>query len=213
MSRIRYILFDAANTLIHKPALWERLQGPLKEHGYDVPDELLKRNHKLLSECLRFPDRTTKEFYKGFNGELLYSLGISPTTELLEGIFASCTYLPWEKFGDTAFIQSLNMPVGILSNFNSTLNQLANKEFGDLFKHIFISEDHGVAKPQREFYEIAVKKIGLDASEILYIGDSIKLDMEPGISVGMKCLLIDRDNVYPLYKQRISSLEDLKAYL
>ena len=213
MSDIKYILFDAANTLIHKPMLWKNLQSSLKKFSHNVPEELLKRNHKLLSECLRFPDRTSKEFYLGFNSELLYSLGISPTSELLDEIFSSCTYLQWEKFSDTIIIDSIHLPCGIISNFNSTLTEIINKEFGEKFKHILVSENYGVVKPSLQFYEIAANKIGFAPNEILYIGDSIKLDIEPAIKVSFNTLLIDRDNVYPIYINRITSLEALTLYL
>ncbi|MBA3704403.1 MAG: HAD family hydrolase [Bacteroidetes bacterium] len=213
MSTIKYILFDAANTLIHKPLLWKNLQSSLTKFSYKVPDEILKRNHKLISECLQFPDRTSKEFYKAFNSELLYSLGISPSQELLDDIFASCSYLPWEKFSDTSVIDSLNLPIGILSNFNNSLKVTINKEFGELFKHVFISENYGVAKPNPDFYKIVVKETGFTPSEILYIGDSIKLDMEPAIKISLNTLLIDRDGLYPIYKNRITSLEQLTLYL
>lgn len=213
MSKIKYILFDAANTLIHKPILWGNIQLALAKFGHKVPDDLLKKNHKLLSECLRFPDRTSKEFYKGFNSELLYSLGISPSSELLDEIFTSCTYLPWEKFSDTKIIDSLELPMGVLSNFNSTLKEIIYKEFGDVFKHIFVSENYGVAKPDTQFYERALNEIGLAPNEILYIGDSIKLDMEPSIKTNFKCLLIDRENVFPVYENRITSLEQITLYL
>jgi FMN phosphatase YigB (HAD superfamily) len=213
MRHIKYILFDAANTLIHKPLLWKNLQVVLSKSGYEVPDDLIRRNHKLLSEHVKFPDRTSRDFYSGFNSDLLYSLGISPSPELLDEIFTACTYLPWEKFSDTEIIDSLQLPVGILSNFNNTLKDTISEKFGEVFKHIFISENYGVAKPDLKFYEIAIRETGFAPHEILYIGDSIKLDMEPAIRSSLNSLLIDRDNVYPVYKNRITSLDQLTLYL
>lgn len=213
MSKTKYILFDAANTIIHKPMLWINIESSLKKFGHDVPGELLRRNHKLLSEFLIFPDRTSKEFYKRFNSELLYSLGISPTDELLDEIFTSCSYLPWERFSDTKIIDSFHLPAGILSNFNNSLKETIHKEFGEVFKDIFVSENYGVKKPNLRFYEIAVKEIGFYPSQILYIGDSIKLDMEPAKETSLNNLLIDRDNIYPIYKRKITSLEQIKLYL
>lgn len=213
MSDIKYILFDAANTLIHKPALWINLQSTLKKFDQDVPVDLLKRNHKLISECIRFPDKTSKAFYQEFNSELLYSIGIMPTQELLDDVFKACTYLPWEKFSDTKVIDSLKLPVGILSNFNSSLKDTIKKEFGDVFKHIFISENYGVGKPDVKFYEIAIKEIGFAPNEILYVGDSIKLDMHSALKAGLTPVLIDREDIYPFYINSISSLDALTLYL
>lgn len=213
MSEIKFVLFDAANTLIHKPLLWKRFQLALQKFDHTISDVSLRQKHKLISESIKFPDRTSKEFYRNFNSELLVSLGIPPNEELLDKIFSLCTYLPWEKFDDTKILDSLNLPLGVLSNFNNTLNTTLEKEFNSIFKHVFISENFGVSKPDPKFYEIAVKKIGIDPSTILYVGDSIQLDMEPAEKIALKTVLIDRDHVYPTYKNRISSLNQLRLYL
>jgi putative hydrolase of the HAD superfamily len=211
---ISYLLFDAANTLIHKPLLWERLDGVLRTAGYEVPPALLRRNHKLLSEWQHFPDRTSGEFYRRFNGDLLYSLGISPTDDLLDAVFKACTYLPWEPFADTAVLRTLPYPIGIVSNFNNGLTELAHRLFGaDVFRHIVISEVEGVAKPEARFYEAALRTVGVAPEEILYIGDSIRLDMEPAARLGLQTALIDRDGTYPVFPRRLDSLADLPALI
>ena len=106
MQNIKYILFDAANTVIHKPVLWPSMQAVLLKYGYTVPEEKLKLHHKLLSEVVNFPDRTSKEFYLYFNAELLMSLGIIPSEEILNDLFAACSYLPWERFNDTEWLNT-----------------------------------------------------------------------------------------------------------
>jgi FMN phosphatase YigB (HAD superfamily) len=213
MTKIQYILFDAANTLIHKPLLWERLQTVFEKFGYKISIEILKKMHKLNSENIDFPDKTSEEFYINFNSELLISLGISPNQKLLEEMFLACTYLPWEKFEDTKIIDSLMLPIGVLSNFNSTLLDHLDNNFGLIFKHVLISENYGLAKPEVSFYKSAINEIGINPSNILYVGDSIKLDMDPAEKIGINAILIDRDNIYPNYKKRISSLNQLINYI
>jgi HAD superfamily hydrolase (TIGR01509 family) len=211
---IKHIFFDAANTLIHKPVLWVRLDAVFKKHGFNVEPSTLRRTHKLLSEEIKFPDRTSKEFYSSFNARLLRSLGLPDEENMLSDIFDACTYLPWVKFDDTAFLSTIkSQDLNIISNFNSSLKQTIEKEFGSIFKNIFISEDHKLSKPDPGFYRMAVEKAGVVAEECLYIGDSIKLDVEPSLSIGMKALLIDRDEVYPEFQKRIVSLEQLTQHL
>lgn len=209
MGEIQYILFDAANTLIHKPLLWERFQGVLQRSGLKIPDEMLKKNHKLISEAIHFPDRTSADFYKNFNAEVLYSLGIIPTEKILDDLFDACTYLDWKRFEDTEVISSLMVPMGILSNFNTGLDKKVGDLFGPVFGHIISSEAHGIGKPDGRFYKLALDKIGLEAKHILYIGDSIKLDMEPAQNLGFRTLLIDRDKIFPFFDRRIESLKQI----
>jgi putative hydrolase of the HAD superfamily len=210
---IKYIFFDVSATLLGKPVLFTTIQNTLKDHNYYVSLDDIKHKHKLLSEVIHFPDRTDQEFYKKFNLNLLYLLGIVPTAGLLDAVFKNCTYLPWEKFEDTSVLTELGVPLGIISNFNTTLKDKLNFFFGDIFQDIFVSEELGVAKPSVEFYKRALEKIPFTAEEVLYIGDSIKLDMEPATSLGIETLIIDRDNFYPNLEKRISSLNEIKNYL
>jgi putative hydrolase of the HAD superfamily len=208
---IKYMLFDAANTLIYKPELWVKFNDVLLNYGYKVNSEELKHKHKLLSEVVKFPDVTSQSFYNTFNKELLNALGIIDSPELLEALFTACKYLPWEVFPDTTHLKNYtDTPLGVISNFNSGLSVLLQNKLPEVnFKDIIISETEGISKPSLEFYKIAIERTGLKPSEILYIGDSLKLDIIPAKSLGFQVKLIDRDFAYPASPYRISSIKDL----
>ncbi|HNJ59047.1 MAG: HAD-IA family hydrolase [Bacteroidetes bacterium] len=210
---IKYIFFDVSGTLLTKPVLYHKIQEALEQFGFLVPLNELKFKHKLLSEIIHFPDQTNKEFYKNFNAELLRTLGILPDDALLEEIFTKCTYLPWEKFEDTEILKQLNIPIGIISNFNITLREKIEHFFGKIFANILVSEELGIAKPNIEFYQKALQTIEYKAKEVLYIGDSIKLDIEPATKIGLKTLLIDRDNFYCSSKYKITNLAEITNHL
>lgn len=210
---VKYIFFDVSGTLLGKPILFEKINEVLIRFGYPVSIDELKYKHKLLSEIIHFPDRTDENFYSYFNSELLRLLGIVPSEELLKAIFSNCTYLPWEKFEDTEVLSEIDVPMGIISNFNSTLKDKLNQFFGPVFKDVLVSEELGVAKPKIAFYERALERLNFTPDEVLYIGDSIKLDIEPAMSLGIKSLLIDRDNFYNSSEYKINSLVEIKNYL
>jgi putative hydrolase of the HAD superfamily len=210
---IKYIFFDVSGTILGKPSLFQKINDVLIAFGYVISLDELKQKHKLLSEVIHFPDRTDEQFYMHFNSELLRLLGIVPSEEILNAIFKNCTYLPWEKFEDANVLSQIKLPIGIISNFNSTLKEKLNQFFGPVFKDILVSEELGVAKPKIEFYQKALDKIGYSANEILYVGDSIKLDIEPATQLGMKCLLIDRDNFYQNSSYKIASLNEISQFI
>lgn len=213
-SKYKVLLLDAANTIIHKPKLISRFLEALNEAGIAIEEEILRRRHKLISEVVDFPDQTSEQFYAGFNSELLLSLGIIPSEELLKDIFNKCTYLPWERFPDTNILANVSQKTVILSNFNSTLENKLKSIFNDnIFDLIIGSEVEGVRKPHLDFYERAISKLGVQPSEILYVGDSIKLDIIPAKKSGIDALLIDRDNNFPLFNKRITSLYELSEYI
>lgn len=210
---IEYVLLDVSGTILHKPVLFFKLQKVLEDFGYVVDLKKIQYNHKLLSETIKFPDRTDAAFYQYFNTELLFSLGILPTGELLGAIFDACTYLPWEKYDDTEVLHSINKPIGILSNFNSGLEDKLNNFFGPIFQDIFVSEIVGKSKPSIEFYEYALKKLNIEAQKILYIGDSFKLDFKPAKELGFTTFVIDREGFYNNSLDTISSLYEIKKIL
>lgn len=210
---IQYVFFDVAGTLLGKPTLYSNIQKSINEFGFEVSLEEIKNKHKLLSEVIHFPDRTDADFYKKFNSELLYLLGIVPSEKILDTIFKNCTYLPWEAFEDTKIISELTVPIGVISNFNSTLKEKLESFFGPIFKDVLVSEELGVAKPDIVFYQKALEKIPYQANEVLYIGDSIKLDMKPATELGWNVLIIDRDNFYPNLNNKISNLAEITKFL
>jgi len=209
----KYIFFDVSGTILGKPSLFNKIKDTLSDYGYLVSLEELIYKHKLLSEVIHFPDRTDSVFYNHFNGELLRLLGIVPNEKLLEAIFKNCTYLPWEKFDDVDFLNKIDIPFGIISNFNTTLKDKLLQFFGPIFTDILVSEELGIAKPKVEFYQKALDCIGYNASEVLYIGDSIKLDIEPASKLGIKSLLIDRGNFYQQSTYKINNLNEISKHL
>ena len=210
---IKYIYFDVAGTLLEKPLLYANIQKSLADFGYDITIKDIKIKHKLVSELIHFPDRTDEMFYTKFNSEFLYVLGIVPTEKLLKSIFKNCTYLNWQAFEDTQILKEINIPMGVISNFNTSLRDKLEHFFGPIFKDVFVSEELGVAKPNIAFYQEALNKIQLKPSEVLYIGDSVRLDYEPAYKIGFNVLIIDRDNFYPNLKYKISNLAEIPDFL
>jgi len=213
MGRIKYILFDAANTLIHKPLLLDKMQEVLKVYGYNVPKEKLQIHHKIISEQIDFPDRTNSLFYTQFNAKLLDSLGIYSNNDLLNQIFTACSYLPWVPFEDTSVLQDIPLPMGVLSNFKKNLPVLLNSFWGNLFREVIVSEEENIRKPNPRFFEVAIQQIGLAPDEILYVGDSFRLDYQPAKQMNMNAILIDRMGVYCSCDYIIDDLTHLKNLL
>jgi putative hydrolase of the HAD superfamily len=210
---IKYIFFDVAGTLLHKPSFYVTLLDVLRNYGYKGTVSELKFKHRLASELIKFPDRTNKEFYSTFNEDLLFSLGLIPEDEVLDEIFSKCSYLPWEKFDDTVVLSGIDLKMGVISNFNTTLRAKLIDFFGPLFKDVLVSEELRVAKPQIDFYKRAIETVGVSAENILYIGDSLKLDIRPALRVGMQPLLIDRDNFFSESNYSIKSLNQILDYI
>lgn len=211
---IKAIFFDVANTLLHKPAVYDVIINVLGSKGYAVDRNDLMQKHKLLSEVLEFPDQTSEQFYFNFNSHLLTSLGIIPSGELLTELFKKCSYLPWEPFDDTVILNRLSVPLGIISNWDLSLKDKLLDKINSNFQWILGSKELGMRKPQERFFQQIIDRTKLIPGEILVVGDSIRLDIMPARSLGMAATLVDRINLYPhAFLSRVKSLNELPLIL
>ncbi len=212
---IHLVYFDVAQTLLHKPAVWERILGVLREEGLAVDERRLKAHHKRLSEATDFPIQTDAAFYRRFNTDLLLALGLPAGNELPERIYQACRGLPWEPYPDTHILNRLNRPPGILSNWDYTLRDRLAAHFpGVFFDPIVISAEVGVSKPAPAFFRRALEAAGRPPAEIAFVGDSPRLDLLPAQAAGFRSFLIDRDDLFPDDPGvRLRSLEELSDHL
>jgi putative hydrolase of the HAD superfamily len=56
---------------------------------------------------------------------------------------------------------------------------------GEIFSKIITSEEVGVAKPNSQIFEHALRITGANAKDVVFVGDDIKNDMEPATQWGM----------------------------
>lgn len=209
MATLRLVLFDAANTLIHKPALWERWREVLARHGLEVAPERLRREHRLLSEETDAPDVTGPEFYARFNASLLDRLGLPP--HLAGELYGACRQLPWESFPDVPALQKLSTPLGVLSNFNARLPELLAELLPVAFQKVWVSAKLGLRKPDPRAFRHVLEELGARPEEVLFVGDSPRLDYWPARELGLQARLIDREGFHPEVPERIASLGELAA--
>ena len=82
-------------------------------------------------------------------------------------------------------------PLILVSNFYGNINSVL-KDFGldSFFKTIVESAVVGVRKPDPEIFNLGVKALGLDAENVVVIGDSFSKDIAPASKLGCKTIWI-----------------------
>ena len=97
-------------------------------------------------------------------------------------------------FGESKqFFQDCPVPIYIVSNIDRA-DILAAIDFHGLKPQaVFTSEDAKSYKPRNELFELALKKTGLSAEEVLHIGDSLSSDIKGANSVGINAIWINRN--------------------
>jgi len=117
--------------------------------------------------------------------------------EMLETLGKSCTFI-------------------LITNGISTVqrSRLKAADIGKYFREIIISEEIGFKKPEKGFFDAAMKKSGYPPhNEVLVVGDSLSSDIKGGADYGLDTCWYNPDSnenptgIIPSYE--ISSLNDL----
>jgi len=89
-------------------------------------------------------------------------------------------------------LKALNLKLGIITD-GITLKQwekLIRLGIYHYFDEVITSEEYGLGKPNIEFFQYGLKKIGLKPEEVVYIGDRVDKDIKPAQKVGMSTIRI-----------------------
>ena len=83
--------------------------------------------------------------------------------------------------------------LAVLSNFDERLPTiLKTLNLHDCFDHVFCSGVCGHAKPDREMFELVLKRYNVAASSCLHVGDDLELDYLAARRAGMNALLVNQ---------------------
>ena len=88
--------------------------------------------------------------------------------------------------------------LGVVSNFEPWLEDvLALQEVDHLFAAVAISGKLGVAKPDPEIFQWAIREAGANPGATVHVGDQPVNDVDAARAVGITPVLIDRFARYP----------------
>lgn len=95
--------------------------------------------------------------------------------------------------------------------------RLASANISRYFQEIFVSQEIGVNKPDKLYFDRCAEKIpGYDPQKAMMVGDSLTSDIQGGINAGMKTVWVNPrhlphpDHIRPDYQiEALSQLEDL----
>ena len=119
------------------------------------------------------PESDAEEMAASFDGLYLDSLGRK--TALIDGARETLDYL-----------QSRGYRMGIVSNgFREVqYNKLRSSAIDGYFDPVVLSDDAGVNKPHRRFFDYAVERAGSQAMRNIIIGDNLSADIAGAVDAG-----------------------------
>jgi putative hydrolase of the HAD superfamily len=106
---------------------------------------------------------------------------------------------PWFVYADVMPIlkdwQQQGIQLGVISNFDSRLNQvLTHLELINFFNQIIYSSRYKIAKPDPRIFQFALDQFNCLPSQAWHIGDSLREDYNGANTLGIKAFLIQRSD-------------------
>jgi HAD superfamily hydrolase (TIGR01549 family) len=223
MSTPRGVLFDVDFTLCRPgPELSaERYARVAARHGieldparYDDAREAaalnLKRHPELLHDDTIW-HRFTEEIFVGMGGP--EAIASECATEIEQGWEVSENF---ELFEDVLPVleelRKAELRVGLVSNGIRDLNEFVAHHRLDV-DAIVGSRAHGYVKPHPTIFQAALQQLGVAPADAVMVGDSLEEDIEGARALGMRAILMDRQERHPDVQERLIDLYGLPAAL
>jgi putative hydrolase of the HAD superfamily len=75
------------------------------------------------------------------------------------------------------------------------------------------SRAHGYVKPHPTIFLAALQQLGVEPAEAVMVGDSLEEDVEGARALGLRAILMDRQDRHPEIEERLTDLYGLPAAL
>jgi HAD superfamily hydrolase (TIGR01549 family) len=221
--RLRAVLFDVDFTLCRPgPELSAESYARIAaRHGatldagrYDEAREAaalnLKRHPELLHDDTIW-HRFTEEIFIGMGGP--EEIASECAREIERGWEVSENF---ELFEDALPVldelRGADLRIGLVSNGVRDLKEFVVHHRLDV-DAVVGSRAHGRVKPHPTIFQAALELLGVEAPHAVMVGDSLDEDVEGARALGMRAILIDREERHPEVEERLTDLYGLPAAL
>lgn len=111
-----------------------------------------------------------------------------------------------------AELRARGLRLGLISNCSGDVCELWEESpFSDLFDAVVLSAEVALCKPDPRIYRVALERLGVDASEAIFVGDGHSDELAGAEAVGMRAVLLGSGVEWS--GERIEKLGDLLALL
>ncbi len=111
-----------------------------------------------------------------------------------------------------AELRAHRLKIGLVSNTGRNLDEFVAHHGLDVDAAVS-SGAHGKTKPHPTIFQAALERLDVEPADAAMVGDSIEDDVEGAKAVGMRGILLDRENRYPDLDEKLTDLLELPAAL
>ena len=231
---IKAVFLDFYETLcFHRHSLEENLERIAERYGVAVNWERCKTAMENLFAGTSAPEPTTEFSLLDLSMtvmrrecEFIREVGIETHVEqiaweLLQSghyLFAANSITLYDDAIPTLqHLRDTGYKLAIVSNWDTPLDPLTERlGIAEYFDAIVASHDVRVRseKPDPHIFNYALAAVGVSAEEVVHVGDTYQADIVGAQNVGIRPILLDRDNTQAgRWKETIQSLSELPKLL
>ena len=220
------IFFDLDNTLLDFYKAENRaIKKVLSKHGLPATEEIAtvySNINKNYWERFEKGEIEKSEIFEGRFKTLLKVIGREGDTNAIQKDYFVSLSEGYDKVdGAIEILEYLkNKGYKIYATTNGValtqFKRIKNSGLEPYFDKVFVSEDTGHQKPEKEYFDYVIKNIPeKDKTKILIIGDSQSSDILGGVNSGIDTCWFNINSSDPKYKSQyeISALSELKGIL
>jgi 2-haloalkanoic acid dehalogenase type II len=189
----RAVLLDVYGTLVHDDGAWVAEVASLIAGQAGVADAVVAREWDAriwaLADTAHGPGfRTLADLNVSSLTATIAHFGVSLDAEQLcrlpkrVGLFADS--LP--------FLAAVGVPVCLVSDADRDQLRGVLEQHGIAVDHVVTSEDARAYKPRPEPFEMALRKLGVTADDVLHVGDSPAADIAGAAALGIDTAFLSR---------------------
>lgn len=195
--KYEYFLLDADDTIFDfiGAAKWS-LKIAFEKFGLEYSDKLFdlfkSKNDEAWREYEKGKfDKPSLRFYRFY--EFFKEAKINANPTLVDGVYFDtlCTSSHIID-GAITFLENLKTRGEIYLITNGTTvaqeGRIKASGIGSFLKDVFISDQLGVAKPEKKFFDIVLESIKKEKGKCVVIGDSLSSDIQGANNAGLDCI-------------------------
>ena len=193
--KYKWLLFDADSTLFdYDKAEETALKKAFEGNGLKCSEAYHKRYNRINKDLFDYLEKglmTSKELrikrFKLLFSEFDINLeAVSFSTTYLDNLSQCSLLLPdaLEVIRELAENHKLLIVTNGIGDVQRP--RINNSDISDYIDGFVISEELGIAKPAKEYFDVAFEMMGKpDKNDVLIIGDSLSSDMTGGVNYGI----------------------------
>ncbi len=211
----RAVTFDVGGTLIEPwPSVGHVYSAVAAEFGVQCPPQELNDGFTRAWKARGDFDYSRAQWYDLVRRAFGAEAGRLPE-EFFSAVYQRFAEPPaWRVFDDVAEtfdeLRSRGIRLAAVSNWDERIHPLLDTlGLRPPLEFVVASVDAGAAKPSPEIFRCGLERLGLDASEVLHVGDSWHEDVEGARAAGMRAALVDRGGRQPAKDANLRGLRQI----